>query len=141
MKYRPTPPFIAAMAVLLAVATFSAFADDTVTWQHPVEYTNDSPLDVADIASTVIRYGVGTPANPPTTVSAITVLAPAVSAVIPRDPLVAGTVCYQAATRMKPVPPATSGSQSVYAPTAWLCKVQAAPAPKKPRPPRNVSVS
>src|SRR5687768_17398171 len=105
MKYRPTPHFLAALAVLLTLVSFGALADDNLSWQHPVEYTDSSPLNQADIASTIIRYGVGTSANPPTILSAITVPAPAASVVVPRDPLVAGTVCYQAATLMKPVPP------------------------------------
>lgn len=141
MKYRPTPPFIAALAVLLTLVTFAASADDNLSWQHPTEYTDSSPLNQADIASTIIRYGNGTSANPPTTVSAITVPAPATTAVVPRDPLVAGTVCYQAATLMKPVPPETVGQQSIFAPSAWVCKTQTAPAPKRPRPPRTLTVN
>lgn len=139
--YRPTPHFLIAVAALAALGAAAAFADDTVSFLHPVEYTDNSPLNVADIDSTIIRYGVGTAANPPTIISAISVPAPATSAIVPRDPLLAGTVCYQAATLMKPVAPATTGAQSVYAPSAWVCKTQAAPVQKKPRPPRNLSVS
>ena len=140
MKYRPTPPFIAALAALLALATFAALADDTLTWVHPTQYTDNSPINAADIASTVVRYGNGTTANPPTQITALQVPAPARTVVVPRDATLAGTVCYQAATLMKPVPPASGGAQSNFAPAAWVCKTQTAPAPLKPRPPTGLAV-
>jgi len=140
--YKPTPHFIGfLLGAFLLLVGLSAFADDTLTWQHPIEYTDSTPLNQADIAVTIVRYGAGTTANPPTVISAVNVPAPATSVVVTRDPLVAGTVCYQAATLMKPVPPATIGQQSVYAPSAWVCKTQTAPTPKKPRPPRTLTVS
>jgi hypothetical protein len=129
-----------ALAVLLSLATFSARADDNLTWIHPVEYTDSAPLALDAIESTIIRYGVGTSANPPTLLTSHIVLAPATSAVIPRDVAVAGTVCYQAATLLKPVPPSTEKGQSIFAPAAWVCKTQNPLPPKKPRAPRNLSV-
>lgn len=140
MSYRPSPSFVAALAVLLTLASCMAAADDNVSWQHPVEYTDSSVLNLADIESTVIRYGVGTSANPPTILQSVTVPAPATTAIIPRDVAVAGTVCYQAHTVMKPVPPSVEKGASVWAPAAWLCKTQAPLPPKKPRGPRNVAV-
>ncbi len=142
--YRPTPPFLVAMAAVLALVTFSALADDTLTWKHPTQYVADAagvsaPLPLSDIAMTVIRYGNGTTANPPTSVSSVTVPAPATSVVVPRDPLLAGTVCYQAATVTTPASPG-AGAQSVFAPSAWLCKTIAPPPPKKPKAPTNLTV-
>lgn len=125
--------------VLLSVFAMASYGDDTVRWDHPVEYTDSTPLNAADIEATVVRFGTGTTASPPTVTTTVTVPAPATSVVVARDPLVAGTRCYQAATLMKPVPPATTGQQSVFAPSAWVCKtIVAPPAPRRPRPPRNL---
>jgi hypothetical protein len=123
--------------VWTGLIAMSAYGDDTISWEHPNSYvpvapaTTGDPLNVADIDSTIIRFGDGTPANPPTVISSVTVLAPATSVVVARDPTVAGSRCYQAATLMK------SGAQSIFAPSAWVCKAQEA---RKPRPPRNVVV-
>lgn len=138
-----TPPFkifLAALAVVLSLVTFAAYADDNVSWVPPTQYTDGSALNLADIASHTIRYGNGTTANPPTTITSLSVPAPASSAVVPRDAALAGTVCYQVATLLKPVPPASTGTQSAYAPAAWVCKTQSAPAPKKSKPPTGVTV-
>lgn len=137
MKYRPTPHFLAAMAVLLSLVTFGALADDNLSWRHPTQYTDGTALNAADIDYTVIRYGNGTSTNPPTTITSLTVPAPATSAVVPRDVALAGTVCYQAATRMKD---SAGGQQSAFAPSSWVCKTQTAPAPKKPKIPTNLVV-
>lgn len=127
-----TPPFkafLAALAVVLSLVTFAAYADDTLTWVHPTQYTSNAALNAADIKATVIRYGNGTTANPPTQITSLQVPAPATSAVVPRDVALAGTVCYQAATLMLP---AAGGQQSAFVPSAWLCKTQSAPKPKAP---------
>lgn len=133
--------FLAGLAAVLALVTFAAHADDTLSWQHPTEYTDSAPLALDAIESTVIRYGVGTTANPPTLLTSHIVLAPATSAVIPRDVAVAGTVCYQAQTLLKAVPPSTEKGASVWVPSGWLCKTQAPLPPKKPRGPKNLSVN
>lgn len=120
---------------LALVGATPALADDTVSWVHPTQYTDGSALPLSDIDSTIIRYGNGTSTNPPTTVTAVSVPAPAKSVVVPRDPLLAGTVCYQAASVPK------VGTQSAFAPAAWVCKTQVAPAPKKSKPPTGLTVN
>lgn len=137
MKYRPTPPFIAALAALLALVSFAAVADDRVSWRHPTQYTDDSALALADIEYTIVRYGEKVGTEPPTNIQSVTVPGPATSVVIPRDVTLAGTVCYQAATKMKD---SAGGGQSGYAPSAWVCKTQTAPVAKRPKVPTQVTV-
>lgn len=135
---QPFKFFLAALALVLSLVTFAAYADDTVKWKHPVEYTDASALSLSDIDGTVIRWSA-TP-NAAVLLGSTKVPAPATSAVIPRDAALAGTVCYQAATLMKA---SAGGKQSGFTPSAWACKTIAPPPPpvaKTPRVPTPVTV-
>lgn len=127
MKYRPTPHFLAALAVLLTLVSFGALADDNLSWAHPTQRVDGAPLALSEIRGTVIRWR----ASPTATIilGSTEVPAPATSHVNPRDPLVAGTLCYSAATVD------TDGAQSSF--TEDVCKTIAK---SKPRRPQNLVV-
>ncbi len=120
--------------LLVFFLSWQVQADDTITWVHPTQYTDSSALSLADIEATVIRWY---PSATSTVVeSSARVAAPATSVVLPRSTTVAGTRCYQAATRMLP---AAGGQQSAFAPSARVCKTIAAPVAKKPKPPTGLT--
>lgn len=127
----PTPPFLLAMAAVLALATFSALADDTLTWVHPTQYMNAAPLDPAEIESTEIRFYAS--ATSTAILGSVSVPAPAATVVIPRNENTVLNQCYQAATR---VLPAFGGAQSAFAPAARVC---VANSPNKPKSPTALS--
>ena len=60
MKYRPTPPFVFVIAALLLGTLFGAratAAQVTVSWTHPVQFTDGSPLALVQIAHTRVEWG------------------------------------------------------------------------------------
>ena len=110
-----------AACALFGVLVGVAIAADTatVTWQHPEQYNDDSPLALNDIMATEIEYGLCPPAATTTTV--ITINAPteyAVSIPLPtpglwcfrartRDSMGAWSDWSDVATRESPLPPYT----------------------------------
>lgn len=145
--YRPTLPFLAFIAIVAAIGATAALADDTITFQHPTQYTDNSALNAADIQATIIRQF--------NSVSDTTVrathrvergaadspdLPPPTRIVIPRPTVVtvATTQCYDAATLMKV---SAGGGQSNFAPADPICKTINPPPAKKPRPPKQTAVA
>jgi hypothetical protein len=82
--------------LMLAALAMPAFADDNLSWNHPTTRTDSSALPLSEIAATVIRYRTSTTGTDFVTLE---VPAPANTTVVARDPLLAGTRCYSAATR------------------------------------------
>lgn len=121
------PVRLAVWVVALAALSFSGLVyavDATVSWTHPTAYEDDSPLPVAEIASTIVEWARCTqqgtfPTQAEGTASAA---GPATSLVVPGLPANA-LMCFRAAT-------VVADQQSVWSDTAtgiWL---------RRPRPPR-----
>lgn len=129
---RPTPYFLVTLAALcLALGSVAAFADDTLSWKLPTQYTDGSALNSADISGVSYRYFEGATqaeALASDTVAGSGVFSgSAVSGVVARDATAPGTRCYQASVIM------LSGAQSSFAPAGKVCKTIAPPAAKKPK--------
>ena len=97
------------VGLLLSTATTAALAADvTVSWTHPVQFSDGSPLALNQIASTRVERGTCNGTAFGTKQAEITVTAPAAQGVFAA--LVPGTYCFRAYTKATS---AAGGGESV----------------------------
>jgi hypothetical protein len=111
-------------AVLALTASGALAADLTVTWTHPTAFADNSPLTLAQIASTRVEYGTCSGSAFGTASGSVTVPAPAASGVVTVPP---GTWCFRAFTRTT----AAAGGQE-SGPSNVAQRVIAFPPPNPP---------
>lgn len=101
-------------------------ADAELSWTHPTQYTDNTPLPIAQIARTDIQYGLCATGNTSLlpTPPPVTVAVPTALTAFTVTPLNAGRWCFAVRTA------ATNGEVSVWTP--FVTKVVAPPAPKAP---------
>lgn len=143
MKYRPTPPFIAALAVLLTLVTFAASAGDAnVTWRNATQNTDNTAIPVDGspeaLRDTRIRYGTCNAARDAIATMRDLVTVPATQLSLLVTGLPTGTFCFQAQHSLNE---AVLGAASGDGVSAWTAVVFKTFAPKKPKIPTNVVIS
>lgn len=99
--YRPTPNFLAALAVLLSLVAFGASAHDAnVTWKNATQTTTGTalpaPPDVNALRDTRIRYGTCNAAKDAIAVATDIITVPASQTSLLVTGLPDGTFCFQA---------------------------------------------